>query len=147
MNMNDYLNDETYFIYAAKAYDNPQCESKEEFEDDLKRVHYVKKLLNKYVSTGELKTRLILNHITLLHNVFGIKPTANMLFFKLDPILYTPSKDFPSYLSAIVVAPADIENAIQRQDPLLKEIVSEQPEVIFINRKGEELWERMRNAS
>jgi len=66
---------------------------------------------------------------------------------KLEPILYTPSKDFPSYLSAIVVAPADIENAIQRQDPLLKEIVSNRPEVIFIDGKGEEIWERMRNVS
>ena len=66
---------------------------------------------------------------------------------KLDPILYPPSKDVPIYLSAIVVAPADIENAIQRQEPLLKEIVSNQPEVIFIDKKGEELWERMRNAS
>lgn len=88
------LTDENYFLYAAKVYDNPQCESQEEFEDDLKRVHYVKKLLNKYVSTGELKAQLILNHITLLHNVFGIKPTARLLFFKLDPALYSALKTF-----------------------------------------------------
>ena len=94
MSMKDQLTDENYFLFAAKVYENPQCESTEEFEDDLKRVHYVKKLLNKYVSTGELKTRLILNHITLLHNVFGITPTARMLFFKLDPSLHPSLKTF-----------------------------------------------------
>lgn len=92
--MNYNLTDENYFLFAAKVYENPQCEDKNEFEDDLKRVHYVKKLLNKYINTGELKTRLILNHITLLHNVFGIKPTAKMLFFKLDPSLYPALKTF-----------------------------------------------------
>lgn len=66
---------------------------------------------------------------------------------ELEPILYPPSKDFPRSLSAIVVAPADIEKAIQRRDPRLKEIASNQLEVIFTDRKGEILWERMKNAS
>ncbi len=88
------LMDDNYLAFAAHVYDNPQCEDRNEFEDDLKRVHYVKKLLNKYVSTGELKERLILNHITLLHNVFGIQPAAKMLFFKLDPTLYPALKTF-----------------------------------------------------
>ena len=92
--MFDKLTDENFFLYAAKAYDNPHCENREEFEDDLKRVQYVKKLLNKYLTTGELKTQLILNHITLLHNVFGIEPTARLLFFKLDPALYSALKTF-----------------------------------------------------
>lgn len=88
------LTDDNYFLFAAKYYDNPQCESEDEFEDDLKRVHYIKKLLNKYVNSGELKTRLILNHLTLLHNVFGIQPAARMLFFKLDEELYPALKTF-----------------------------------------------------
>lgn len=111
MNMMYHLNDENYFLFAAKAYENPQCENNEEFEDDLKRVQYVKKLLNKYVSTGELKTRLILNHITLLHNVFGIKPSAKMLFFKLDPELYPALKTFLVSKYALPPLVNDIDTA------------------------------------
>ena len=77
------LTDETFLIYAAKHYDNPQCSSHEEFEEDLKRVQYLKRLFNRYESTGELKERLILNHIIVLYNCFGLAAT-NILFLKLE---------------------------------------------------------------
>lgn len=77
------LSDETFMLYAAKYYDNPQCTSMEEFEEDLKRFQYLKRLFNRYENTGELKERLILNHIIILFNCFG-RDAADMLFMKLE---------------------------------------------------------------
>lgn len=77
------LTEETFLIYAAKYYDNPHCTSIKEFEDDLKRFQYLKRLFNKYKNGGEIKERLILNHIIILYNCFG-QYTTNMLFMKLE---------------------------------------------------------------
>jgi hypothetical protein len=77
------LTDDTFLIYASKYYDNPQCSSYEEFEEDLKRIQYIKRLFNRYESSGELKERLILNHIIVLYNCFGLAAT-NILFLKLE---------------------------------------------------------------
>lgn len=86
------LNDDNFAIYAAKNYDRPHIISSE-FEDDLSRIKYIKRLFRKYRQTGEFKERLILNHIIIMSNVFGVQPTVNMLFFKIDkedyPILKT----------------------------------------------------------
>ena len=70
-------------MFAARYYDNPQCHDIEEFYDDIKRFKYLKRLFSKYEDTGELKERLILNHLTILYNVFGVA-TTKMLFYKLD---------------------------------------------------------------
>lgn len=77
------LDETNFFIYAAHHYDNP-CFDTVEFYDDLNRFKYLKRLFNRYQETGDLKERLILNHIVVLYNVFGIEPTTRMLFFKLD---------------------------------------------------------------
>ena len=86
------LNDDNFLIYAAKNYDRPHI-LQSEFEDDLKRIKYVKRLLRKYKQTGEFKERLVLNHVIILSNVFGVQSTVNMLFFKVDqedyPLLKT----------------------------------------------------------
>ena len=70
-------------LYAAKHYDNPQCFDTLEFYEDLSRFKYIKRLFNRYEESGELKERLILNHLIILYNVFG-SVTTRMLFFKLD---------------------------------------------------------------
>lgn len=77
------LNDDNFLVYAMHHYDNPQCHSIEEFEDDLKRLLYIKKLFSRYKNNDELRERLILNHIIVLYNVFGDAVT-NMLFFKIE---------------------------------------------------------------
>jgi hypothetical protein len=86
------LNDDNFLLYAMNHYDNPQCHSIDEFEDDLKRFLYIKKLFSRYKNSDELRERLILNHIIVLYNVFGDAVT-NMLFFKIDkedwPLLTT----------------------------------------------------------
>lgn len=79
----DLLDDSNFILYAAKHYENSQCYDTEEFLDDLKRFKYLKRLFGKYEETGELRERLILNHLIILYNVFGNEATK-MLFFKLD---------------------------------------------------------------
>jgi hypothetical protein len=91
------LNDENFLIYAAKHYDRPHI-IQSEFEDDLKRIKYVKRLLRKYRQTGDCKERLILNHIIILSNVFGVDATVNMLFFKTDAEDYPVLKTFLLFL-------------------------------------------------
>lgn len=80
----DSLTDSNFLLYAAKHYDNPGCFNVTEFYDDLKRIKYIKRLLNKYQETGDLKERLILNHLITLYNVFGPVATTRMLFLKLE---------------------------------------------------------------
>lgn len=86
------LNDGNFLIYAAKCYDRPHI-LQSEFEDDLKRIKYVKRLLRKYRQTGDFKERLVLNHVIILSNVFGVEATVNMLFYRVDqedyPLLKT----------------------------------------------------------
>jgi hypothetical protein len=79
------LSDENFLIYCAKYYDNPQCHSTEEFIEDLKRIKYIKKLITRYNETGELKERLILNHLTILCNVFGPDHLNRILYLKMKP--------------------------------------------------------------
>lgn len=77
------LDESNVLLYAAKHYNSTQCCDTIEFYEDLNRFKYIKRLFNKYQETGDLKERLILNHLTVLYNVFGVEPTTRMLFLKL----------------------------------------------------------------
>jgi hypothetical protein len=79
----DDLTSSNFLIYAAKCYDNPQCYDTKEFYDDLKRFKYLKRLFNRYKESGDLKERLIINHLQILYNLFGPIPTTRMLFLTL----------------------------------------------------------------
>jgi hypothetical protein len=85
--MIDKLDESNFMLYAAKHYDNPQCFDTLEFYEDLSRFKYIKRLFNRYEESGELKERLILNHLIILYNVFG-PATTKMLFFKLNGHLH-----------------------------------------------------------
>tara|TARA_Y100000034_G_scaffold136371_1_gene212448 strand:+ start:8233 stop:8580 length:348 start_codon:yes stop_codon:yes gene_type:complete len=78
------LNGSTFLLFAAQHYDNPHCEGIEEFHDDLKRIKYIKRLFKKYYNDGELRERLILNHLVILYNVFEAEALTKMLRYKLD---------------------------------------------------------------
>jgi hypothetical protein len=80
----DRLDDSNFLIYCAKHYDNPQCQSTEEFLEDLKRIKYIKKLITRYIETGELKERLILNHLIVLSNVFRPEHLCKILYLKVN---------------------------------------------------------------
>ncbi len=80
---NEKLDETNFLLFAAKHYDNPHCYDTVEFFDDLKRFKYLKRLFGKYQECGELRERLILNHIIILYNVFG-ECATRMLFMKLE---------------------------------------------------------------
>ena len=98
--MFDDLNDENFMIYAMKQYNSPHC-IVSEFESDIKRTKYLKRLFRRYKVTKSLKERLILNHIILLNNVFGPDATARILFYKTDERDYDILKTFLAYLNII----------------------------------------------
>lgn len=96
--MFDDLNDDNFLMYAVKAYNSPHC-IMSEFEGDLKRTKYLKRLFRRYKVTKTLKERLILNHLILLYNVFGAEPATRILFFRIDEQDYDVLKTFLIYLN------------------------------------------------
>lgn len=91
------LTEENFLLYAVKHYKNPSCGSMKEFRDDLKRFKYIKRLLRKYEKSGNISDRLILNHLILLHNVFG-DDVVPLLFFKIEQQHWNALKTFLVYL-------------------------------------------------
>ena len=94
----DELNDDNYLLFAIKFYENPQALTMEDFETDLKRIRYVKRLLKRYKNTGELKTHLILNHLIILFNVFN-DAAVPLLFYNLEKELWPSIKSFLLFLN------------------------------------------------
>ena len=88
-------------MYAIRNYNNPHCEGEKEFEDDLKRFKYIKRLLRKYHDTDVLKERLLLNHIIVLNNVFGPDACATLLLYKIQPEYWPTLKSFLLYLNIL----------------------------------------------
>ena len=84
---------DNWLLFAQQNYDNPTLEKEEEFYDDIKRFKYLKRLFRKYDITGEIKIRLILNHLIVLQNVFGAEVAITLLLYKIDnkywPVLKT----------------------------------------------------------
>lgn len=96
--MFDNLNEDNFMMYAVKSYSSPNC-IMSEFDGDIKRTKYLKRLFRRYKVTKSLKERLILNHIILLNNVFGTEATARILFYKTDERDYDILKTFLVYLN------------------------------------------------
>ena len=88
-------------MYAIKHYDNPQCEGEKEFHDDMKRFKYVKRLFKKYTLGGQLKERLLLNHIIILRNLFGTEACVTLLLFRTQKEYLSVLKSFLIFLNMI----------------------------------------------
>ena len=119
----DELNEDNYLLFAIKFYDNPQAVTKDDFEDDIKRIKYVKRLLKRYKNTGVLKTHLILNHLTVLFNVFDDAAVA-LLFFNLERELWPYIKSFLIFLNRIPEYPKTEINTIEEDIECLKQLQS-----------------------
>ena len=91
------LTEQNYALFAAKSYDNPSCMDVLEFQEDLNRIKYIKRLFKRYDEKGDLKERLIINHLVVIYNVFDHQSATRMLAFKLDDYLHL-LKPFLSYL-------------------------------------------------
>lgn len=92
------IDDNTFLILAMHHYDNTQCVNLAEFEEDLKRFGYLKKLFNRYRDNGDLKERLIINHLIVLYNLFGII-TTDFLFYKIEKEYWNLLATFLVYLN------------------------------------------------
>lgn len=95
------LNEETFMLYAIKNYYNPKCIDVEEFYEDLNRFKYVKRLVNRYLDSGKLSERLILNHLIVIFNAFDIEASLKMLEYKLDDRHWSAIKPFLVFLRHI----------------------------------------------
>jgi hypothetical protein len=117
----DELNKDNYLIFAIKNYNNPQSITKEDFDNDLKRFKYVKRLLNRYKKTkniSDLKVHLILNHLIVLFNIFN-DATIPLLFYNLDQSHWSIIKSFLIFLNRIPEYPKTFINTIQEDQDCL----------------------------
>ena len=119
----DDLNEKNFLLYAMKEYNNPQCTEVEEFNDDLKKIKYIKRLLNQYVSEGVLKERLLLNHIIIFYNVFPPAAATRILFFKIEERFWPILKPFLFYLKLM---PEDKIESIMGKEIRTNEILMDQ---------------------
>ena len=90
---------DNWLFFAQQNYDNPTVETEIEFYDDIKRFKYLKRLFRKYEITGDIKIRLVLNHVIVLQNVFGAEAAITLLLFKIDKKYWKILKPVLDYLS------------------------------------------------
>lgn len=95
------LTEKNLFLYAAKHYNNPTFSDVDDFYEDLKRFKYIKRLVNRYLDHGDLADRLILNHLIVVFNSFGIEAGLNILKFKLNEKHWPVIKPFLIFLNYI----------------------------------------------
>ena len=113
--MYEKITSENVVMYAIKHYDNPQCEGEKEFQDDLKRFKYIKRLLRKYYETDILKERLLLNHIIVLKNVFGPEASTTLLLYKIQREYWPALKSSLIFLNSITpeeLPQVDLDNRV-----------------------------------
>ena len=113
----DELCSENVMLYAIKVYDKPNC-IMSEFKDDMKRFNYLKRLFYRHRKTGEIKERLILNHIVVLCNVFGPEAATRLLFYKIEKEDYSALKTYLIFLSCM----PDVVRGIKSKDIVSSEI-------------------------
>ena len=117
----DELNEDNYLLFAIKFYDNPQALTMEDFENDLKRIRYIKRLLKRYKSNGELKVHLILNHLIIMFNVFN-DAAVPLLFYNLERELWPSMKSFLLFLNRIPEYPKTQIHDIQQDEECFKKL-------------------------
>ena len=131
----DDLNEKNFLLYAMQYYDNSQCVEVEEFNDDLRKIKYIKRLFNQYSLGGELKERLLLNHIIVFFNVFQTKAATRILFFKLDEKFWPVLKTFLFYLKFM---PEDKIESINGKEIIVTDILMNQGVIDSLRKFDEE---------
>jgi hypothetical protein len=113
----DDLSNENIMIYAMKVYDKPNC-IMSEFKEEMKRFNYLKRLFRRYAKIGEMREQLVLNHLVVLYNVFGVEASTRLLFFKMAKSDYSALKTYLLFLSCM----PDVVRGIRGQDIISSEI-------------------------
>ncbi len=101
MKLFETLNEETFTLFAARHYYSPSCIDADEFHEDLKRFKYIKRLLNRYIENKILSERLILNHLIVIFNVFGVPAGLKMMEYKMDAKHWVVLKPFLLFLDIV----------------------------------------------
>ena len=125
----DKLSENTFIMFAMKYYDNPQCLGMDEFQEDLNRIKYIKRLFRKYQNNGILRERLILNHIIILYNVFGPYASTRILFYKIEEDMHSILKTFLIYLNYIPEDMSNIPESTLINVPLNQEVINKLREI------------------
>ena len=112
---------DTWLLYAQQNYDNPTFTKEQEFLDDLKRFKYLKRLFRRYKLTGEIKVRLIVNHVIVLQNVFGVEAACVLLLYKIDEQYWSILKTVLEHLDYLY--PHELKNV--QVDENIKELLKE----------------------
>jgi hypothetical protein len=119
--MKEKLCPNNFVLYAMKMYSNPHCTGVDEFKEDITRIKYIKRLLIKYKRNGELKDRLILNHVIILQNLFGAEACARILFYKIPRDLHSYLKAFLEYLQYLPYEIPEVDlNSINSDHRIVK---------------------------
>lgn len=113
----DDLTSENFLLYAVKAYDKPNC-IMSEFKEDMKRFNYLKRLFRRYRKMGELRERLVINHLVVIYNVFGVEVATRMLFYKMSKDDYSALKTYLIFLNYMPT----VVHGIKGQDIISSEI-------------------------
>jgi len=96
----DELSSENIMLFAVKSYDKPNC-IMSEFKEDMKRFNYLKRLFYRHRKVGEIKQQLIMNHLMVLYNVFGVEAATRLLFYKIAKEDYPALKTYLLFLSCM----------------------------------------------
>lgn len=114
------LTEEKFNEFCQRYYFNPECSGKNEFIDDLKRIKYIKRLLqkiHKHKTLKSIRERLIINHLIILKNVFGDENCSRILFFKLEPKLHSYLKSFTEFLKFSIKEIPEVDYYSLNTDP------------------------------
>ena len=112
------LNSNNFLLFAIQNYDNPHCNTQDDFNEDLKKFKYVKRWLKKYHDTGEMNSHLLLNHIIVIFNCWG-EAAVPMFFYKTERVYWTYLKSFLLYLNRLPVYPKTEIHSIVEDEYIL----------------------------
>jgi len=125
------LDDSNFMLFAARHYENPSCVDEAEFHEDLGRIRNLQRLISRYVKTGELKDRYILNHLIALYNVFDRDAMTKMLVFKM--------KEQLQYLKPFLVLmgywPEKVEGIGKKNETIMGSDISMDPRIVMVLRR------------
>jgi hypothetical protein len=117
------LTEQNFELFTKLNYNNPSCISVDEFNDDVKRIKYIKRLFLKYEVERELNHNLIKNHITILTNVFGMENTSRILFFKIEKKYHGFLKTFLDDMKMLPKQIPEVDLNLIHADPRIKRLI------------------------
>ena len=112
---------DNWLLFAQHHYDNPTLQKEQEFYDDIKRFKYLKRLFRKYKATENIKIRLVLNHVIVLANVFGVEAACVLLLYKVEKMYWSYLKSVLVYLDYLYPHELNDVKTDKNIDELLKE--------------------------